>query len=90
MFGFRNFTGVAFISKIGNFSIDFALGVIDEVSFNITSAGAANAAEIPENFNLNLVSKEKVITSTSLAITSNVLQSNVVGLIAGATPNLFF
>lgn len=59
---------------------------MEEVTFNVT---AAHAAEIPENSNLNLLPKDEIITSTSLAVSSKILQSNVVGLIAGARSNLF-
>jgi hypothetical protein len=89
MFGFRNFTGRAFIAKIGNVTFEFAVGIIEEVTLNITASGVANATEIPENVNLNLLSKDQVVTTTSVAIGSKIMQSNVFGLIAGATPNLF-
>lgn len=89
MFGFRNFTGISFVGKVGKFSIEFAAGVIEEVSFNITASGVANAAEIPETLNINLLTKEQIITTTSAAVSSKIVRSNVFGLIAGATPNLF-
>jgi hypothetical protein len=91
VFGLKNFTGCAFMTKMGNCSFDFVIGIVEEVTLNVTAAGAANAAEIPENFNLNLVPKDQnqILHSASLAISSKTLQSNVVGLIAGATPNLF-
>lgn len=89
MFGLRNFTGRAFILKLGNVTFEFAAGVIEEISFNITGSSAANAAEIPENLNLNLLSKDQIITTTSLAVSSKIVQGNAFSLIAGATPNLF-
>ena len=52
MFGFKNFTGVSFVRRVGNFAVEFTAGVIEEVTFNLTSAAAANAAEIPENINI--------------------------------------
>jgi hypothetical protein len=89
MFGFKNFTGRAFIGRIGNASFEFAVRVVEEVMFNVTPANPANALEILENFNLNLVSKDQIINSTSLVVTSKILQkTNVFGLIAGATSNL--
>ena len=89
MFALRNFTGYAFLSRIGNVTFEFAVGIFEEVTFNITASKLANAAEIPENFNLNLLSKDQVITTASVAVSSKIVQSNVFGLIAGATPNLF-
>lgn len=93
MFGFRNFTGAAFISKIGNFSIEFAFGVLEEVSLNITGSTAANAVDIPENFDLNLLGrdpiKDPMIKTACVAVSSKILTSNLINLIAGATPNLF-
>lgn len=88
MFGFTNFTVLA-VAKAGNLTLEFALGLVEEVVINVTAAGAADAAEIVEDIPLNIVSKDQIITSTSLAVSSKLLQSNVVGLIAGATPNLF-
>lgn len=85
MFGYRNFIGRAFIARIGDVSFEFAAGVLH----NITASRAANVAEIPENFNLNLLSKDQIITTTSVAVSSKIVQSNAFGLIAGATPNLF-
>ena len=89
MFGFRNFTGVSFIGKIGRFGLEFTAGLVEEVTLNITSSAAANAAEIPENINLKLVSKDKFITSTSLVAGSKIGRTIVFDLIASATPNLF-
>ena len=92
MFAIKNFTGIAFFTRIGRHSVEFAAGMVEEITLNVTVAGAANAAELPENFNLNVLSKlpkDQIITSTSVAISSTILQkSNLVGLIAGATPNL--
>ena len=62
---------------------------IKEVTFNITSAGAANAAEIPENLNLNLPGKDQIIATASVGVASKIVESNGFGLIAGATPNVF-
>jgi hypothetical protein len=88
MFGFKNFTGFSFVGKFGKYSMEFAAGVIEEVTFNITASGVANAAEIPENLNLNLPIKDQIIATASVAVNSKIVQSNVLGLIAGATPNL--
>jgi hypothetical protein len=88
MFG-RNFTGLAFITRIGNVTLEFAVGLFEEITLNITTSGVANAAEIPENFNFNLLSKDQIITTTSVAVSSKIVQSNVFNLIAGAIPNLF-
>ena len=89
MFGFKNFTGFTFIGKVGKVGAEFTWGIVEEITFNITSAGAANAAEIPENLNLNLPAKDKIIATATTAIVSKNVQDNLVGLIAGATPNLF-
>jgi hypothetical protein len=43
MFGFRNLTGLSFVGKMGNFGVEFVAGVIEEVTFNITTSTAANA-----------------------------------------------
>lgn len=51
MFAFRNFTGLSFVAKVGLFSVEFAAGVLDEVSFNRTNVAAVNAAEIPADWN---------------------------------------
>jgi len=89
MFGFKNLTGFSFVGKIGKFGMEFTAGMIEEITFNITSAGAANAVEIPENFNLNLPAKDKIVATVTAGVVSKNVQSNLVGLIAGATPNLF-
>ena len=89
MFGFRNFTGFSLVKNIGKFGLEFTVGVIEEVTFNITASAAPNAGEIPDNLNLNLISKDKFITTTSIAVSSKIVESNIFGLIAGATPNLF-
>ena len=79
MFGFRNFTGRAFIGKVVNVIFQFFLGVVEEIIFNITQASATNAAEIPENFNLKLLLQDEIVTSTSLVVSSKLLQTNFVG-----------
>jgi hypothetical protein len=88
MFGLKNFTGFTFVAKLGNSSWAFAAGMVEEVTFNITAAGAANAAEIPENFNLKLDAKEKLLATASAGVGSKIGTSNLLSLIAGATPNL--
>ena len=66
MFGFRNTTKYAFLTRVTTVSIEFGIGVVEEVvSFNFSGVGAANAAEIPENFNLNSLPKDQIITTTS-------------------------
>lgn len=89
MFGFRNFTGFSFVGRVGRVAFEFTAGVIEEVTFNITSSAVANAAEIPENINFKLISKDQFITSTSLVVGSKIAESKVFDLIASATPNLF-
>ena len=89
MFGLRNFTGWTFVGKIGKLSIEFTAGVIEEVTFNITASSAANAAEIPKNLNLNLPSKDQIITATFVAVSSKTVKNNLVDLITGATLNRF-
>ena len=44
MFGFRNFTGASFVGKIGKFGLEFSVGLVEEITFNITSSAAAHAA----------------------------------------------
>ena len=89
MFGFRNFTGVSFVGRVGRIAVEFTAGVVEEVIFNITSSAVANSAEIPENINFKLISKDQFITSTSAVVGSKIPESKVFDLIAGATPNLF-
>ena len=89
MFGFRNFTGYSFVAKIGKFEVEFTAGVLEEVTFNVTGSIAANAAEISDNFDFNLSVRDKLIASTSLTLSSKIIESNVCKLIAGATTNLF-
>jgi hypothetical protein len=49
--------------------LDLLLAVVlEEITLNITASTAANAVEIPENFNLNLLSKDQIITTTSVAV----------------------
>ena len=92
MFGFRNFTGVSFVGKVGKFAFEFSAGIIEEVTLNITSSAAANAAEIPENINFEFISKDQFITSTSAVVGSKIAkiaQTKLFDVVAGATPNLF-
>ena len=89
MFGFRNFTGFSFVGKIGKLGLEFTAGIVEEVTFNITGSAVANAAEIPENINLKLISKDQFITSTSAVVGSKIAQTKLFDVIAGATPNLF-
>jgi hypothetical protein len=89
MFGFRNFTGFGFVGKIGKFGVEFTAGVIEKITLNITASAASNATEIPDNLNLNLISKDQFITTTSIAVSSKIVESNIFGLITGAKPNLF-
>ena len=89
MFGFRNFTGFSFVGKVSRVAFEFSAGVIEEITFNITSSAVANAAEIPENINLKLISKDQFITSTSAVVGSKIAQTKLFDVIAGATPNLF-
>jgi hypothetical protein len=65
------------------------LDLLEEVTFNITSSAVANAAEIPENINFKLVSKDQFITSTPLVAGLKIAETKAFDLIAGPTPNLF-
>jgi len=56
--------------------VEFAAGVLDEVSFNRTNVAAVNAAEIPADLNLSSFSKERIITTTSVAVGSKILKSS--------------
>lgn len=89
MFGFRNFTGFSFVGRVGKGVFEFSAGIVEEVTFNITGSAVANAAEIPENINLKLISKDQFITSTSAVVGSKIAQTKLFDVIAGATPNLF-
>lgn len=53
-FGFKNFAVRIFVAKLGDFIIKFVACMVEEIAFNISAANA----EIPENFNLNLLSKD--------------------------------
>lgn len=90
MFGFRNlnFTGLSFVGKVGKFGLEFSAGIVEEVTFNITSAGAAHAAEIPTDINVEFISKDKLITTTSAVVSSKIVQTKLIDVIVGATPNL--
>ena len=88
MFGFRNFTGFAFVGRIGKVGIEFTAGIIEEVTFNITGSAVAHAAEVPENINVKFISKDQFITSTSAVVSSKIVQTKLCDLIACATPNL--
>lgn len=66
--------------------LSYGLGYgITKVIYNLlikerlTKVAAANAAEIPKN---------KLITTTSVAVASKIVGSKVFDVIAGATPNL--
>jgi len=94
MFGFKNFSGFAFITKVGNFTIEFAVGVVEEVTINITdlttsTIATTNSSSIPQTSNLNFLSKDRIITTTALIVSSKVVRKNAFSLIAGATSNLF-
>ena len=69
--------------------VEFAAGIVEEITFNVRSSTVANAAEISENLNLNLSPKDQILATAVDAVGSKIIQSNVFGLIAGATPNLF-
>lgn len=88
MFGFRNFTGFSFVGKVGKFGLEFTAGMVEEVSFNITGSAAAHAAEIPTHINGEFISKDKLITTTSAIVSSKIIQTKVIDVIVGATPNL--
>ena len=87
MFGFRNFTGIAFVGKIGKFGLEFSAGLVEEVSFNVTSVAVANGAEIPST--IELISKDQFVKGTTAAIAgSKLAQATLFEVIAGATTNL--
>ena len=92
MFAFRNFTGFAFVGKIGKAGIEFTVGITvgiaEEVAFNITGLDAAHATQIPQNINVKFISKDKFITGTSALVSSKSVQTKLFDVIAGATPNL--
>ena len=66
MFGFRNFIGFGIARKIGNFSLEFTAGLIEEVTFNVTSSVAANAAASSKVVTSNLVGLIKGATPNLL------------------------
>ena len=91
MFGFRNFTGVSFVGKVGKFGLEFSAGILEEVTLNMTSSAAAHAAEIPidiKDINVEFISKDKFITTTSAVVSSKIVQTKLIDVIVGATPNL--
>lgn len=88
MFGFRNFTEISFVAKISKSGLKFTARMVDEISFNITGAAAANAAQILEDINVKFISKDQFITGTSTVVGSKIAPTKIVELIAGATPNL--
>lgn len=88
MFGFKNFTGFSFVGKIGKYGFEFTAGMVEEVTLNITGSAAAHAAEIPQNINLKVISKDQLITGTSAVVSSKIVQTKLFDVIVGATPNL--
>ena len=88
MFGFRNFTGFSFVGKVGKVGLEFTAGIVEEVTMNITGSAAAHAAEIPPNINVKFISKDQFITSTSAVVSSKIVQTKLLDVIVGATPNL--
>ena len=88
MFGFRNFTGITFIGKVGKLGLEFTAGVIEEITFNMTHSAAVNATEIPTDINIKLISKDQFISTTSAVVGSKILQTKLLDVIVGATPNL--
>lgn len=90
MFGITNrtFIGFSFITKISKTGLEFAAGIVEEVTFNVTGAAAAHAAEIPPNMNVKLISKDQFITGTSAVVSSKIIQTKLLDVIVGATPNL--
>jgi len=88
MFGFRNFTGFSFVAKVGKYGLEFTAGIVEEVTFNLTNSAVSHAAEIPENINVKLISKDQLITSTSAVLSSKMVQTKLFDVIVGATPNL--
>ena len=70
MFGSRNFTAFSFLGKIVKVSFEFIVKIVEEVTLNITSSAAANAAEIPENVNVKVISNDQLINTTSAIISS--------------------
>jgi hypothetical protein len=88
MFGFRHFTGFSFVAKVGTHAIEFTAGIVEEVTFNLTNSAVSHAAEIPQNINVNLISKDQLITSTSAVLSSKIVQTKLFDVIVGATPNL--
>ena len=88
MFGFRNFTGFSFVGKVGTLGLEFTAGMVEEVTFNLTSAAGAHAAEIPTDINVEFISKDKLVTTTSAVVSSTIVQTKLIDVIVGATPNL--
>ena len=89
MFGFRNFIGFSFVGNFGQFSLEFAARIVEEVTLNITNSAVANAADIPENINVKLIPKDQFIASTSAVVGSKIAQTTFFDVIVGVTPNLF-
>lgn len=90
MFGvFWNFRGFTLVGKAGKNVFEFTVGIAEEVSFNLTSIAAANAAEIPETINIKVVPTDQFITTTFAVGTSKIAQTKLFDTIAGATTNLF-
>lgn len=78
IFGFQNFTGFAFVGRIGNIASEFTFGVVEEITFNITGASAANAVEITE---LDFIPKDQIITTTSTVVSSTVRKTKLFDII---------
>ena len=87
MFGLTNKT-FTFLGRIGTFTFEFTAGVLEEVTLNVTGSAAANAAELPQNIDVNFISKDQLITTTSAVVSSKIAQTKLIDVVAGATTNL--
>lgn len=88
MFGFRNFTGFSFVGKVWKIFVEFSAGIVEEITFNVTSAAAANAAEIPENINVKFISKDQFITNTAAVVGYKIARTSIFNIMVRGTPNL--
>ena len=105
MFGYRNETSRTFLGRFGNFTVSFVMGVVEEVSSNITNIAHANAAEIPvqpiEEIQVQpaleiplkgfqgLNLTPQNIATSSVIIGSKVIKNKGFALISGASPSVF-
>lgn len=93
-FGMKNFTGLAFVGRIGNFTVDFAAELFEEVSYIITDVGAVNLINVTEEIGddvttpFELSTANKVVATVTSLLASESVRNSLIRTITAATLNL--